>query len=538
MNTQPATKPPFHRKKILLVEDGEEFYRPIKRWLSKEGYHVTLVTNLKDAKEALATGHFHVAVIDIMLEKDPANRDGLKLLEIIEDMGLSDFIPRIMLTASVDHTVILKATQVYGASYVVKEPGYAAVLKDKLRKIFAEDIKINFDLQYEIESDQKLAGIAQDVKWADDIQPPEELLTEQIKDIIGKLYFQSTKVYIRQMTPGLTGASILRVEPGGKHGYTAHHVLKIGRKDKVKTEDDNYDEHVRDYLPRAAVQVNVAYTSSLGGILYSFLADIKKSFDEFDDFYKRENPAVIIKSLQELIFQTCALWYNSRDPVRVDLRLQYYDAFHLEPTRLLQAFASLIPDYDRLSPKITFPPTQEKIINPLDWMEKNREDFILVVFTSITHGDLTGRNIMVDSDNKCWLIDFYRTYPSHILRDFVILETDIKYRLMPRLELADYILLETTLASGDFSQIDIACNATLPPAVQKSAKVIHALRHMAARIAMNVNGEQAIQKEYVRSLLMATLNVIRLRHIDLDRKLQALYATHMICYSLQMETSR
>lgn len=530
MNSQISTIRPFHQKKVLLVEDDEEFYRPIKRWLSKDGYHVTIATTLKEAKHCLKTDHYHVAVIDIALDRDnPTNRDGLKLLEFIKEKELIGFLPCIILTASILPDIILKATQDYEARYVVKEPRYAAHLKEALNKIFENQVQINFDLDYEIASDQMLAGIAKDVKWADEIQPPEELLTEQIKDVFGKLYFRSNSVYIRQMKPGLTGASILRVEPAGRHGYAPAHVLKIGRQDKIKTEESNFNNYVKDYLPFAAVQVKVAYTPNLGGILYSFMGDTFKSFDEFDEFYMRGDSEAIIKSLQDLIVHTCAYWYNQRERLRVDLRAQYYQAFRLEPARLVQALESIIPDYKPFEPEIVFPPTQEAIINPMDWMEQNREDFIKLVFRSITHGDLTGRNIMVDGEKKCWLIDFYRTYPSHILRDFLILETDIKYRLMPCPDLANFIRLEHTLLAGDFSSPSITCDDSLPPAMQKAAQVIHALRHMAARIAMNVNGEQAIQQEYLYSLLMATLNVIRLRHIETQRKHQALYATHLIC---------
>ena len=39
-------------------------------------------------------------------------------------------------------------------------------------------------------------------------------------------------------------------------------------------------------------------------------------------------------------------------------------------------------------------------------------------------------------------------------------------------------------------------------------------------------------KEYMISLLMATLNVARLRHIEEDRKLHALFSAALICDEL------
>ncbi|NOK57759.1 MAG: hypothetical protein GFH27_549287n63 [Chloroflexi bacterium AL-W] len=47
----------------------------------------------------------------------------------------------------------------------------------------------------------------------------------------------------------------------------------------------------------------------------------------------------------------------------------------------------------------------------------------------LCHGDLHGRNILVDDHNRFWLIDFARVERSHALCDFVELETDIKFNL-------------------------------------------------------------------------------------------------------------
>ncbi|KAA3662908.1 MAG: response regulator, partial [Chloroflexi bacterium] len=56
-----------HKKRILVVEDQEQFYAPVRRWLEDEGYHVTLATNYKDAHAAIHTRHFHLAVVDMSL---------------------------------------------------------------------------------------------------------------------------------------------------------------------------------------------------------------------------------------------------------------------------------------------------------------------------------------------------------------------------------------------------------------------------------------------------------------------------------------
>ena len=142
---------------------------------------------------------------------------------------------------------------------------------------------------------------------------------------------------------------------------------------------------------------------------------------------------------------------------------------------------------------------------------------------------------MVDDSGRCWLIDFYRTYKSHILRDFVILETDIKYRLMSLLSLTDFCILKKHCCKP----IDKISHPFCPPHFlkmrAKAAEVIFALRQLAHRYAQGFNTQQyEARKEYLLSQLMGTLNVVRLRHISENRKLQAMHSAVMMCEELDI----
>ena len=102
-----------HQKSLLLVEDQEQFYAPISRWLAEEGYQVTLASSLTDAQTCLETGHYHLAIVDIRLQDDdPPNQEGMKLLEEIERRGLSGVTPSALETAYANVQNILTATQV------------------------------------------------------------------------------------------------------------------------------------------------------------------------------------------------------------------------------------------------------------------------------------------------------------------------------------------------------------------------------------------------------------------------------------------
>ena len=83
----------------------------------------------------------------------------------------------------------------------------------------------------------------------------------------------------------------------------------------------------------------------------------------------------------------------------------------------------------------------------------------------------------------------------------------------------------------------------MPPSfskdARKAAQVIFALRQMAHRYARSFNTQQnEARKEYLLSQLMGTLNVVRLRHISENRKLQAMHSAVMLCEELDMLAGR
>ena len=125
--------------------------------------------------------------------------------------------------------------------------------------------------------------------------------------------------------------------------------------------------------------------------------------------------------------------------------------------------------------------------NPVWWLRQYRDGFVLSVHQCITHGDLTGRNIMVDETGKCWLIDFYRTYRSHILRDFVVLETDILYRLLPLLSMIDFLKMQDVLMEADRMGMMPTLPSGMSSEVQKAIHVVFTLRQMAHEFARSLS---------------------------------------------------
>jgi ActR/RegA family two-component response regulator len=525
-----------HPKKILLVDDRPS--RPLIRRLEGAGYLVTGVESYQQAVACLDSDHFHLAIIDIRLEDaDAANIDGMKLLGVIATQSLHGVMPCIVLTAYPNINNILTATQTWRvARFIQKQANYITEVLTTVEKLFEEQVKINFALEYEISSHALLTEIAQDIRWSTGFQPPNERLELQIRDLFGKLFVDAKRIYVTKLKPGLTGASVSRVDPTWALSPGPACVVKAGLLEKIETENQHYNKYVREQLNNAVTKVDVAYTRHLGALRYTFAQSGAQALVEFDEYYANSTPKEILYSLDYLFYQACRYWYDNHGERRYQqLAHLYYQAFELDVEKLINRIQLILPQFDPTAATFQLAWLPNPLPNPIFWLAKRDNECILPVFATITHGDLTGRNIMVNEEGRCWLIDFYRTYPSHILRDFLILESDIKYRLLAQPSNKDFLLLEAMLLHWQPDQGEIKF-ASAPRDMAKAIQVVANLRKIAYELGKGTG--TTIHKEYLISLLMATLNVVRLRHIPDERKMQAMLSAALICAELDKLAGR
>ncbi len=524
-----------HTRDILLIEDRLDNYRPIKRWLERENYQVTIATTLEEALQLLNSRRFHLAIVDIRLDdRDENNEDGLVFLEEVAQRGLNNILPRIVLTNYSNETRIYRALQLHRAShYVRKGSEFRDHLLECVNQVFDDQIRISFDLAYKGIADSFFSDLAESIHWEHDPRPAISVLVSELCDLFGHLFYRAKEIYLTQLKPGLTGAVVVRVRPTWDMGPGPSYILKFSRRDKVKPEEDRYREYVEPYVPISRIElVKAAYTRHLGALQYTFAGGDLMQLQEFDAYYLEKEPPAIVASLRTLFKTTCHYWYRHRSSHFSFLPDLYWQAFNLDQQKLINRIQKVAPLFDPLQEQYELTGFPDGIINPLLWLERNREALTMEASDCITHGDLTGRNIMVSEDGKFWLIDFFRTYPSHNLRDFVILETDIKYRLTPEPDVADFIALEEYLLRWPGSTVTTELPALAPPAY-KAATVIDGLRQLGHDYAHQPGGQLKEEyQEYWLSLLMATLNVARLRHIVEPRKRQALFSASLICSRL------
>lgn len=527
-----------HHKSVLLVENEELFSSPISRWLGQEGYTVELAESYADGLKALDTGHFHLAILDIRLQPNNSE-EGLDLLRRIEQRRLRNIMPCIILSAYPNVENLLRAMDGDVARYIRKQTGYRAELINAVNEIFEQKVKINFGLMYDVGTERLPEEIASDINWSDSAKPVTLLLTNQVYDLFGKLFNRAQRLWLTKLNPGLTGAAVIRAQPTWTLGIGPSFVVKVGRRDKVETEHQAYEEYVAPYLPpNATTETKAVYTQHLGALSYRFAASDHGPLVEFDEFYKRNTPDLIVFSIKNLFENTCRYWYDVVDRHVAALPQLYYDAFELSETKLLTRVQIVLPNFDLHQPTFCIPSIDGEFVNPLYWLEQHSDEGTMPLRHCITHGDLTGRNIMISNEGRCWLIDFYRTRKSHVLRDFVILESDVKYRLLSNAAAQEgFFDAERALLRAEPQS---TFNINLSAELMKMFETIRSLREIAQAFLRQGRAglDLDIRREYFFSLLMATLNVVRLRHIPEKRKLQAMVSASLICAELDRLSGR
>lgn len=562
-----------HQRRILVVDDDPTTTEPVCRWLEEtplgltvngSGVVVKVARTLEEAKARLLDEHFHTAIVDISLDiNNDMNSDGYELLRWIDAQAwLKEVLPCIVLSGqergdlamagmgrlpmklwirkkeSDQEAVAESEPPTAGALWVDKAAKFKQALLSAVKDVFNGSVGINFDLVFDADSESRLAQIVRHVEWPEGVQRPDEaILIEEVRDLFGKQFHKASQVYFEELTQGLSGAAVVKVRAKYGGDFVPAVVLKVGRRDKVETEYDNYLESVTNHLPtNTAADVKVVYAGHLGALRYKFAEAANKILPEFDAYFRDQGDEQVVAAVRSLFKETCYSWYRKPEAAYDNIFEMYYAAFNLDKAKLVTRIREILPGYDPDARQMQLPEEPEPLPNPLAWLRTNGSRKMRVC-KIISHGDMTGRNIFVSDNGHCWLIDFYRTNHSHLLRDFVILETDIKYRLLPKVLLdtgrptltwTEYAALEQRLADGSLDE------AGLSPEALKALMVLRTVREIAEALLVQHHQYEVNRSwQQLSSLLMAHLNVTRLRHIGDTYKLWALATAGRICAELE-----
>lgn len=99
--------------RILVVEDQKEISDIVSKYITKEGYGVTVANNGFEALDFFNKQEFHLVLLDIMMP-------GINGFEVLKEIRKISDVPVIMVTAKQEEIDRLKGFEIGADDYVIK----------------------------------------------------------------------------------------------------------------------------------------------------------------------------------------------------------------------------------------------------------------------------------------------------------------------------------------------------------------------------------------------------------------------------------
>ncbi|HEY0783269.1 MAG TPA: response regulator [Thermoanaerobaculia bacterium] len=513
--------------RVLVVEDREDWREELSELLAGAKLEVATAATRVEAAQRLATELFHLVVLDISLEPDEHNQDGMELLR---EIGRTEAIRVIVLSA---YGTKARQREAFGQYKVFdfqdKQEFDDLEFLARVAQLFSEEMQINLGLEINYRGDLNLAravlNLSLDGQRVKRDTPLQQLLATELDDLLCRLFHNAESLLVSPLGVGVGGGGgVMAVRPFYGEGAGRAVVVKFGGSQETERELQNFTRFVQPYVGggRNTSVLGRRRTPRLGGIVYSLLGGASDSFEDFATFYRRADGDEIARAVDRLFLDTCQPWYASLGRLRpIDLTRHYVAALELAPAILDEALSvrlKSVQGRERLS--FHSLPHLRPLPNPI--LTLGRQSLVFSTYETITHGDFNGHNVLVDGDGHCWLIDFQRTGIGHVLRDAVQLDTIVRLLLLGPDEatLAERLELEEALGSA----ASFADTSTLPgrlrspnPAVAKAFLTCAHLRGLAAKLIAS-HREADIGEYYAGTLYCALKTASLFRTPTLQRE--------------------
>lgn len=428
---------------ILVVDDSADWREMIGGLLAEAGYYVQTAAEADEAMRLLRQYPYHVAIVDLRLdERDENNEEGLILAE-----RMKDHLPElaiIMLTGHANIPAVKQALQPRESgsriAFDFLEKHEISRLLPSINIAFAKAARVNPHLVIELDPSLTWANLQNTVECLQALAAATAEL--ELRDLLQRIFFEAQTVRVKAMNGGHSSGAVVLVTPTMRGLLQTDVVVKFNEREKAERESHNYDSYVANYVggARRTQRLDFRATARLGGIAYSFVGAEAIVFQRFSHAYAAKDTADIKFILDNLFKETCYTWYTNTlqaNSFPHSLSAGYKEWLHLDAPKLAAALSEIIERAGtaQLALSNTHSPHHAdihlkergvKLTNPL---LLSQAAFAYNGPFCFTHGDLHEGNILVDTHNQTWLIDFYQTGLGHPVRDFAMLESAIKFSL-------------------------------------------------------------------------------------------------------------
>jgi hypothetical protein len=520
--------------RILLVENDTRVRESYKVLLDYWGYYPVVAVGegmslIRNAKKMAIKFHCILALIDLRLTDDFDEED-ISGLTLATEVGP---IRTILLTAYPGPKILRELLEHHKDIPLLSKSDSPEKIKQTL------DTEVS-----------KVCAMKRGLKIT-----PETILKQIQRTPFGSLVHKYPDQVPDILTQLLPGASSLTIERLDSSFYSTHVsgvprpksivlkvnegdfepvVIKLARAKKIEVEVDRYEKYIARKIGGnfTAKLERHAQLWDIGGALYTYIGD----FDvvTFSRYYE-DHPIEDIRDCLSAFFTVS--WgkhYDRRQSLsNVSLFELYKEVWGDWYTKSVKDFSTKGLWQDEGMIKWL------ELPNPIEWFRDKiavnpEQDLSIVESTqkTITHGDLHGDNLLIDSHKNAWVIDFERSGEGHALQDFIELESDIINRLEAHPEnTASYYQMCLVVASQtEIKPLEEREMYSQDVQVRKALETISFLRSQAQQCTGIEDARQYLLGLLFNTIFRATINNNDKYH---DRQRKALLLAGIFCHRLE-----
>ncbi|MCP4131814.1 MAG: isochorismatase family protein [bacterium] len=258
-------------------------------------------------------------------------------------------------------------------------------------------------------------------------------VSEVDKKLLLYLFRECSKIEGTCLDGGFSGNVVLKARSLDLMGHVqVPSVIKIGDRDMIAKERIAF-ERIQEVLGNnAPAIVDFAEIENRGAIKYRYASMLDGNVRTLQDLYAERNIEDLKPIFDTVFIKQLGRLYEAAVSEKLNL-LEYYDFSakyaggvrkRVESLQGIKADSEIISYLSGID-----------IPNVCLFYEKDlltlKEYSAVSHYIAYGHGDLNGRNIIIDNQENVWLIDFFHTHQGHVIRDLVKLENDILYIWTP-----------------------------------------------------------------------------------------------------------
>jgi CheY-like chemotaxis protein len=518
--------------RVLIVDDRDVDRLVVKRAFEETGLNIVfgLAESYEDAIFALFNDYFDVVVIDLVLHDGPPGPmeewEGFDIISEIFERGFQRDMAVFINTAFADMKGVARhaiskfhPADIWDKSFSIAQIRQSIVQALERVRYFGLtiDVKLEDGLDWQILV-TKLRLHLHALSSYLDMDPA----VVELQHILRRLFAEDSasaisisSIQIAEMDRGASQSAVLRVTPHDGAKQCADVVVKYGPLENIRREYSGWNSVFQFVSGRKLTNVRrVTLGRHLAALEYTLVGAIVTDIVSFSKFYALSSVKDLAKVFDQLFLETCALWYKNMVVVEtIDYQKEFEDYIGLNRGALERQYDVKYADKPLTERYIEFANLPRKMVNPVALYSAGEVPPGGRAGICLTHGDLHGENIRVTlNSGDSWLIDFGRSGNGHWARDFVELETAMKFQLMQSADLPSLFEFEDILASADSLTAILPFNHDDRPDLQKAFRAIIHLRSLASKVSPKLTSEEAFSS-YLMALFFQTINYIRLSRL-------------------------